>query len=502
MAAVQQNNIWKSSRFRFLIGIVIFLAIYFFVPEGNGLGPLGPTTLAIFVTTIWFWITLNTTWSNLLFFAALIVFGVMSPGAVWQNSIGHFAPMMIIVFYIIGQCLVHTGAIDRVAAWFITRKFVRGRPYAFLAMFFLSNLFIGMFMQNLALAILYLDLAVRVCEKIGVKKGDALYTAIIVGVMWGNAVISVASPIAKTLPVVMIGLADTALGIQITFAQWFMVGIPFTIGMFGIIMLCTRIFNPDVSPLKNLDVSEFEKNLPPMGKDGKIALFTMAALILAIMLPDIFVILGWFESAARTIVGWSALVPAIAALIFLCLIKAKNADGEKKPVMNFDQCVKGVPIGMVLFIGAVVLFGIPLGAGRAEDIGITVWLGNVLQPLVAGLAPMGIFIVLTVICVLITQLFSNMVVMNLFFAIGLALLGSTAAGMELMGSYGILIAFAATMAVLTPAASLATPVFYGPDHVTVANTWKVNIAWIVLTLGLLLIFIPIAGWVAPVPVVG
>ena len=48
-------------------------------------------------------------------------------------------------------------------------------PYAFIGMFFFSNLFIGMLMQNPALAIIYLDLTVRVCGKLGIKKGHSLY---------------------------------------------------------------------------------------------------------------------------------------------------------------------------------------------------------------------------------------------------------------------------------------------------------------------------------------
>ncbi|MCL1993894.1 MAG: hypothetical protein FWG66_13200 [Spirochaetes bacterium] len=128
MAEKANVQFFKSTAFYFLVGIVFGSAILFGVRPENGLTEQGVRALAVIVFTIWIWLTVNTSWTNLLFFMLLIVFGIMTPGAVWAGSMGHFAPMMIIVFYILGQCLVFTGAIDKVAAWFITRPFVRGRP--------------------------------------------------------------------------------------------------------------------------------------------------------------------------------------------------------------------------------------------------------------------------------------------------------------------------------------------------------------------------------------
>jgi len=463
---------------------------------GQYLTAVGVRALAVIVFTIWMWLAVNTTWSNLLFFALLIMTGTMTPGAVWSGSIGHFAPMLIIVFTIIGQCLAHTGAIDRIAIWFMTRKMVRGRPYVFMAMFFFSLLFMGMFMQNLALTILFLDLTIRVCDKIGIQKGHSLYTALMMGVVWGVGIISIASPIAKTLPNVLIGLLDVQLGITVTYAQWFMIGVPYTLLMFIFIMVCTRLNNPDVSPLKNLDIDELERNAPKMGLDGKIALAVMAVLVLFILLPDILVMFLTPGTAAHGFAAYfvrvSANVPAILAVVALCVITTKK-DGKSVPVMDFNKCAAGVPIGMILFIGAAIVMGSPLGSPAT---GITPWLGGVLQPVLGGFGITTIIILLTLGALIMTNFVSNLVTMTLFFNVGVAVLAGTAAN---LGAFAVLMSFAATMATLTPSAAMTQPLFFGPGHITVANSYKINLIFLAITFLVMILFLPLVGIIVPMP---
>ena len=471
-----------------MIALIIGLALAFGLQPVNGLTPMGVRAIAVIVPTLILWLTVNTHWSCLLFSALLIMGGVMTPSAVWAGSMGHFAPTLVLVFTLLGHSLNETGAIDKVAAWFITRKFVKGRPYAFMGMFFFSNLFIGLFMQNLALAIIYLDLTVRVCGKLGIKKGHTLYTCLILGVMWGSGVLTTASPIAKTLPNIMIGILYTQLGITITYGQWFAVGIPFSIVMFFVIMICIRLMKPDVSPLKNLDIDEFAKNTPPLGRSGKISLFVMCALLMIILLPDLFLALGIFVPVASYFVQMGPTAPAILAVIALCLIRV---DGEA--VMDFPQAAKSVPMTLIIFIAAVVLMGIPISD---EGTGIVAWLGNILGPLVAGLSPIWIIISIITGILIITNLISNAVTMVLFFNIGVVMLAGTATS---IGAFGLLLSLAtSTMACLVPSASLQLPLFYGPGHITVANSYKANLLFVFLAFLVVLAFIPFVAVVVPI----
>ena len=119
-------------------------------------------------------LTVNTGWCALLFLGLLILTGAMTPTEVWAGSMGHFAVITMIVFSILNYALKETGLIDRAACWFVSRRIARGRPLVFLGLFFLSNLVIGMFVDNLSLAVIYVGLASALAEKIGAEEGGSL----------------------------------------------------------------------------------------------------------------------------------------------------------------------------------------------------------------------------------------------------------------------------------------------------------------------------------------
>ena len=478
-----QTGILKQGYIHYLIALIIGTVIAFAMQPVNGLTREGVMVFSILVPTLYLWLTTNTHWTSLLFLGMLVMTQVMRPDDVWRGSMGHFAVITLIVFMLLNQCLKENGVIDKIAAWFITRKFVYGRPYAFLAMFFASNLVVGMVMENLSLAIIYIGIATVLCEKIGVKKGDSLYTCIMLGTLWGNCILSIASPIAKALPNILIGVAATQLGVTITYAQWFMIGVPFAIVMFAVLMLCVRIFKPDVTPLRNFNLDEFKRNDPPLDIRGKIAFIVMVFVVMAIILPEIFVAAGVFKAVGAYLTGIGVVAPAILAAALLCLIRV---DG--KAVMDFPQAAKGVPIPVLIFTGTVCVMSVPISS---EATGITVWLGNSLQPLIAGMSPFAVVIALVAGAIVMTNFMSNVVSMILFFNIGVALL---AAGDINMAAFAIIIAFAATMACCTPSAALTSPLFFGPGHITMRNSVKCNVIFVALSFVVLIAFlIPLAS---------
>ena len=478
MAAAVQANILKQGYIHYLIALIIGVTLAFAVQPTNGLTREGVLVISILIPTLYLWLTTNTHWTSLLLLGMLVMTQVMSPDDVWRGSIGHYAVITLIVFMLLNQCLKENGVIDKIASWFITRKFVYGRPYVFMAMFFASNLFVGMFMENLSLAIIYLGIATVLCEKIGVKKGDSLYTCIMLGTMWGNCILSIASPIAKALPNILIAAADRQLGVTITYAQWFAVGIPFTILMFGALMICIRIFKPDVTPLKNFDLDEFRQNDPPLDARGKIAGMVMVFVVLGVLLPEIFVTAGIFENVGKYLTDISVVIPAILATALLCLIRV---DG--KAVMDLPKDAKGVPLPVLIFTGTVCVMSIPLSA---ETTGITVWMRNGLQPLIAGMAPLAVVITLIVSALILTNFMSNVVAMVLFFNIGIALLSESDMNLP---AFAVIIAFAASMASCTPSATLTSPLFFGPGHITMKNSIKCNVIFILLSFVVLLAFL-------------
>ena len=486
------NSLRKNGYIHYIIALLIGISIAIFLEPTateytEGLTDLGVRLIAIVVPALYLWLVANTHWTSLLFLGALAATQVMgnNPSNVWAGSLGHFSVIMVISFVLLDYALGETGVTDRIVNWFITRKFTRGRPYAFLSMFFFANIFVGIFTQHLALAVMYIGLTVKICEKIGVEKGDKLYTSLMLGTLWGSNILSVASPIAKNVPLIMMGLiySATAGAVRISFVHWLAAGIPFALVMFGVLMLCVRIMKPDVTPLKNLDIGNFAEELPPLSQRGKITIVAILVLVVFILAPDAIALFAPAGSVLYNIAQYfieiTVVVPAIAVVAALCLIRA-----EGKPVLDFNEAAKKIPFPLLIFMASIVV--VPIGA---PEVGIAPWIRSGLEPLVAGLSPIWILVILVFTIMILTNVASTIVIMTLIFNVGFALLWG---GPMNIAAFAIIIAFAvSSMACLTPASSLMTSLYFGPGHITVRNSAKGNIVFILMSFLIVLIFIPI-----------
>lgn len=472
----------KKEYIHYIIAIVIGVVLKIAIQPTNGLTETGVFVIAILIPILYLWLTTNTHWVSLLALALLVITKAMSPNEVWAGSMGHFVVITIISYMMLNVCLKETGVINKIAIFFVTRSFVQGRPYAFMAMFFAANVITGMFMDNLSLAIIYIGIASVLCEEIGLKKGDSFYTCIFTGVMWGNVILSIASPIAHALPNIIMGIAESQLGITITYAQWLAVGVPFAVLMFVAIMICARLWNPDTSAFKNFDVEALKKKYPPLDARGKFATVIFVLVVAVVLLPTILkdIFPGGIWDYLNS---FGVVVPALIAITILAIV---NIGG--KPVLNAPEAMKQVPLPMVIFAGTVSVFAVPLSS---EATGITVWMGNVLQPVVENLPPLAIIIVLIILAILMTNFLSNTVTMVLFFNIGAVLLVN---GNVNMAAFTIVIALAASMATVTPSAAVPSPLFFGPGHITMKDTLKYNLVFVVLSFVVLTAFcIPYAS---------
>jgi len=130
----------KKQYINYLIALIMGILIFTLGQPGEYLTETGVRVLAIVVPIIWIWLTGEMFWSSLLFLGLVVMMQIMPAARTWEASMGHFAIILLLVFLLIDGCLGETGALKKVANWFITRKFVEGRPYAFLCMFLGANL--------------------------------------------------------------------------------------------------------------------------------------------------------------------------------------------------------------------------------------------------------------------------------------------------------------------------------------------------------------------------
>lgn len=455
----------KKRDLHWLIYLVILLGIPLAVRPTGSLTQLGVYALAITVSTLYAWLTIGSIETSLLYMVLMIVVGVLGANDVWVASFGNSVFVTILVFVMLSECLKETGVIGKIANWFISRKLVKGRPYMFLGMFFLSNLAIGMFVENMSLAIIYIELAKTICSKVGAKKGDPFYTCMFMGILWCNTVISIASPIAHAPVVLLMSMLETQVGVSVSFAQWFLIGIPFTAVMLLIMMLCVALWKPNAPGFQNLDIQALAETEGPLRKEGKIALGVFLTAIFFTVSPEF--LQGVFPAFTAFMARITTVIPAMCAVIALAVVRSGG-----KPILNIRTATKAVPLGALIFGGAVVAMSTPLS--RA-DVGVTAWMGESMKPLVGSLPPVVIILILVILAVTMTNFLSNVVTMVVFFNIGISVLPQEPL---LLAVFGVCIGFASSMATLTPSASIPAPLFFGEGHVTMQNTFKYNMVFV------------------------
>lgn len=461
-------NFWKQYK-HILIALVLLLCVKFLVPAANGLTEVGVNVLAVLLPILYLWLTVGTDWVSLLALAAIIMTGVLSATDTYAASMGSSTIIVVVTCMALNKVLSDTGVIKKIAYWFLTRDLVRDRPYAFMAMFFLAATLLGLVLECATLGIIFITLAVEICDEIGYKKGDPFYTALIIGIFWISNITNAATPICHAVPLIMIGTA-AASGITISYTQWMTLGLPFALVMYLLLLLviCV-IWKPEASKYKNYDLDAARKRKIPLDRRGVISVVTFILVVLAWIVPEVFSSLlpAGMTAALK---AWGNTVPAIIAVCLLCVIRV-----EGKPISKFSEIATAAPMTLLIFIGAVVVLG---SAVSSADTGISLALSNVLAPMTSALSPAVMVGIGVLLCLIMTNFVSNVVSMLLFF--GLVIPVITGAGVSLVG-VSVIICLVANFASLVPSAAVTAPLFFGPQHITVQNTLKWNLLMILLT---------------------
>lgn len=449
------------------IAVILAVAVKLCVPAANGLTTVGVSVLAVLLPVLYLWLTVGTDWVSLFALAAIIISGVLTASATYAGSIGNSTVVIVITCMALNKVLSDTGGIRKIAFWFLTREVVRNRPYIFMAMFFLAATLLGLILECATLGIIFITLATEICDEIGYKKGDDFYTALIIGIFWISNFTNGATPICHAVPLIMIGTAGAS-GITISYTQWMILGIPFAILMYLLLLLtiCV-IWKPEASKFKNYDLDAAQNKRVPLSKEGIITSIVFVILVAVWIIPEVFP--GLLPEEIRTALSsWGNTVPAILAVCFLCIIKVNG-----KTIGNFSELAKAAPMTLLIFIGAVVVFG---SAVSSESTGISVALGNILAPLTQSFPLTVIVATGILLCLVMTNFVSNVVSMLLFFSVLIPVVTeSTASAIGI----SIIICLVANFASLVPSAAVTAPLFFGPGHITVKNVLKWNIIMII-----------------------
>lgn len=152
------------------------------------LTPLGMRLVGVFLGVLYGWVFIEIVWPSLAGLLAMMLVGGMKPVTLLNNSFGHPIVQMMFFIFVFCATISHYGLSKFISLWFITRKFVAGRPWVFTYTFLGSIFILGGLTSASPAAIIGWSILYGVCEVCGFKKGDGYPTMMVFGIVFAAQV--------------------------------------------------------------------------------------------------------------------------------------------------------------------------------------------------------------------------------------------------------------------------------------------------------------------------
>jgi len=383
-----------------IIAVVLGALIFFLVPAVNGLTDQGVRLLAVFIPTIYLWMTVGGSWASFLSVTAGVMISAYNGVATFTGVWGSLFVAVLIPFFMIATVLDESGALEWIVKWMISRKFVHGRPLLFTIMFSLAILICSIFTVPIVVSVLFFKILKQISKSIGYTREDGFYRAhgMLIAwlaqtcdgcLIWGRAYI-------LSMVTVIVGLGFT----NFTPSAYLKIGLIylalFTMAAILIVVLWIR---PDVSKFKNYDDAAIREELKahPMSKRARIAMGGMVVVLVMYILASITAL----GPVASYLSGLSIVAPVMLVCGLLCVI---TADG--KPVMNLGEAASKISWPTIVFMGTIMYYA---GTVGKAEYGITVFMQNLLAPYVRSIPAYLAFFIAMLIASMITNVASNSV---------------------------------------------------------------------------------------------
>ena len=490
-------------RFGLITGIVLALAVYFFMPSDLDHMLRGTAAIAVLMAAWWMSEAIPISVTALL---PLVLFPALGIAEIGDFSGQYTAPT---IFLFMGGFLLALGMQRwnlhrRVALWVLVA--MGSSPKMLVLGFMIATGFLSMWVSNTATAVMMLPIGVSVLSlivgmlrdeakagKAGSSSSEELSDgaaemldadsdaaaaddadgekgyehstdvepksnfgiALMLGIAYAASIGSLGT-IIGTPPNAMLAAYMAEQGVHIGFGQWMLVGVPVAVILMAAawFLLTNVLFKPEIDHIpggRDLMRQELRK-LGPMsaGEIRVLAVFVIAAL------SWVFVPVFWPE----TMIADAVIAMAVGIAMFLI---PGGPDGVK--LMRWEDALE-LPWGVLLLFGG----GLALSTQFTES-GLSDWIGEQLSGL--GFLPLVLLVVVVALVVLVlTEFTSNTATAATF----LPLVGAMAIGLGMdQMLLAVPVALAATSAFMMPVATPPNAIAYGSGYVSMGNMVRAGI---------------------------
>lgn len=442
------------------------------LPPFAPLTPLGMNLIGIFLGVLYGWIFIEIVWPSLAGLLALMLIGGMKPVQLLNKSFGDPIVQMMFFIFVFCATINHYGLSKFISLWFITRKFVQGRPWLFTFIFMASILVLGGLTSASPAVIIGWSILYGICGACGYQKGEGYPTMMVFAIVFAAQMGMSLIPF-KQAALTVLGAYQSMSGYSMDYGKYMLLAVLIcAVCSLAFIFIGKYIFKPDMSKLLALETDKLdtEGSLKLNGVQ-KLVLVFLFLLVILLLAPN-FLPKDFFVTRFLRSIGNTGIVILLVAVMAAIRIKGK-------PLLNFKVMVdSGVTWGIVLLLAIVQ----PLTWAMVQkESGITQFLMDAMQPVFAVSTPATFALLIGLVAVVLTQVMNNG-------AIGVALMPLVLSYCQASNASPdmalLMVVMSIHMAFLTPAASASAALLHGNEWSNAMAIWKsaplvIIVSWLV-----------------------
>ena len=473
----------------FIIGLAIMFLIRWMPVEMPAITPVGKQILGIFIGTLYLWSTVDPIWSSILSIFMIGTSDYAAMGGVLSTAFGNPTVVQMLFLMIIMNSLQVTGLSAHIGRFFITRKFIIGRPWVFTAVLFFGSVLMAAFVGCFAPIFLFWPILYDIFQDIGMKPKEEYPTLMLIFIVVACAIGFPVPPYMSNGLALISNYAtitQNILGTSVVIndARWLIVALIFGAACAVAIMLFAKfVLRPDVSKLKNLTLEQLNKNpLPPLNTRQKMVGIIIVIFLLSMLMPSLFPSLPGMSWLSANSTGM--------AMLFIVILCVLRADG--KPLITIGENMRNFAWGTYFLVVSAILIGSVL---TNESTGVIAFLNTILSPVFKNMSPLVFTIVVLFVGCVLTNV-CNSLVIGMILQPVIATYSLTV-GVNSAPIAALMSMFVLLCAIATPAASpFAAMLFGNKEWLNAKDIYKYDLMFVVIEMILVLIVgVPLANMI-------
>lgn len=392
----------KSKSYLSWINFCITAVLIFgshWLPSFNTVSSDGATILFIFLGMIYGFATIGLTVPSLFAMFSLGFTEGQTVTNVLKEAIGNNSILFTIGVMMLAYILTETGVTQKFASWLISSKYVNRSPWMLTNVILFATFFVAVFMNATVPMLIFWSFVSSICDQAGFRSGDKWPFVMYFGVTYMATAGSLIMPYQVGV-IANFGMLTSISNGVITYNTGLYIIWAMICALLLAIAYCLFvkfIVKPDISLLEKLkDSSENQEKLI-FSRTQKISLILFFVLIVAIvgssLIPEGSALSGIFAQMQSS------------GIVLLILMVALSFKENGKPIFNFSSLIsKGVVWEIILMLAAIFYI---VSLITDSKTGISEMLKNIFAPVLSGMNPLILMLVVSFMILIFSNLMMN-----------------------------------------------------------------------------------------------